>query len=944
MKTVKISIFCSVISLLLTVFQPLFAQKGEYYLTHYHPEDDKISNENFALLQDAKGQMRFANAKGVLKFDGRFWELTKTPSSALSLALDSLTKIVYVGCLNNFGFIITNENGKDVYYPIFHAKEEYISISKIVVTTNYVYFQGDGILFEFDKSKSKISHVWKNSNRLSFENIFAVNNKLFITDSNNGTFIVVNGKITRFKSNFPISEKVVFATNTHLNTVFIGTNASKFYTFNGTRFNKTNFIDSAYIKSSLVVDGLILDDSKAIIATAKGGCLLIDLTNGKTISIINYYTGLADNEVFAIAKDKHFGVWIAHELGLTRLDYFLPFKNFSTYPGIEGRIQQATSFNNQLFVASSEGVFYLDEVKNMADVIKYVKPRSHKKINVEDNKLNSFVDNQKKRFLKLTSFFRFRKKKKNEETILPETKKSDQQVDTLKKKKRGFLGLFKRKKDKEVENNKQKDEFGSSKQYKAKRTNKKITANKLINKRIVNQKTAENFELHSVKYVFKKISGIYGKCTQLQALDGKLLVASNQGLYEITDKKAKLILPKVISYIYVDNITKRVYVSTDENKLYCYQYELGNLKLDPQIFYLPDNITNIYQENFNHLWLCSHNSIFKLNLNSNALDTFKINNPFSEDIFAINIQNKAYFLTSNKVFAYDSIHNSLIENTTLLGLETENIKRIHAENNIVWMSNNQIWSCFSKYSGFKTDFTYLKLIKDISSICINNKNSYWIITKNNQLYRVEMDKKSQIKNSSNIFLQKAVGNDGHFLPISQLIVQENESKVAFHFASPEFLDNSSLQYQYKLKGLNENWSDWSNENQVVFSYLPSGNFELIIRTKNSLDKITESAPIRFKVKPPYWQEWWFYLLEFLFFGTLLFISIILNRSTHKNLWVSRVLTFITIVMLLELISTIAESYIYFNDSPVINFLFQVFLAIMIFPFERILSSFIQKNQ
>ena len=78
-----------------------------------------------------------------------------------------------------------------------------------------------------------------------------------------------------------------------------------------------------------------------------------------------------------------------------------------------------------------------------------------------------------------------------------------------------------------------------------------------------------------------------------------------------------------------------------------------------------------------------------------------------------------------------------------------------------------------------------------------------------------------------------------------------------------------------------------------------------------------------------------------FFGTLLGVSIWLNRVDHSNPWISRVLTFITIVFFIEFLDTIIASYVKIGDSPVASFIIQVCIALAILPFERVLSSLIK---
>lgn len=201
-------------------------------------------------------------------------------------------------------------------------------------------------------------------------------------------------------------------------------------------------------------------------------------------------------------------------------------------------------------------------------------------------------------------------------------------------------------------------------------------------------------------------------------------------------------------------------------------------------------------------------------------------------------------------------------------------------------------------------------------------------------------------NGSSLFLNYIESATGRTNVSENIVIQEHQSSIAFNYVIPEYLDASHSLYSYKLQNLeakDEIWTAWNSDNNISFNHLQSGSYMLYIRSKNTLGQITHSNPISFVVKPPYWQTWWFYLLEVTFFALLLILSIVFNRIGGKSKTVSKVLTFITIVMFVELITTIVESFIQIDSSPVISFVTKVLIAIIIFPIEQLLYRLIIKK-
>ena len=110
-----------------------------------------------------------------------------------------------------------------------------------------------------------------------------------------------------------------------------------------------------------------------------------------------------------------------------------------------------------------------------------------------------------------------------------------------------------------------------------------------------------------------------------------------------------------------------------------------------------------------------------------------------------------------------------------------------------------------------------------------------------------------------------------------------------------------------------------------------------------MGQISSIAPLEFKVLPPYWKRWWFYTLEVLIFGTLLILSIRMNRVGRKYRILSRLLAFLTLIMVVEFAQTIAQSQFGIDTSPVINFFIQVGIALVILPVEGLLRNLFFKK-
>ncbi|MBK7649687.1 MAG: hypothetical protein IPJ20_01590 [Flammeovirgaceae bacterium] len=55
--------------------------------SHYNPADDRIDFRSVDMVQDAQGEIYFANKGGVLEFDGKNWQITAVPGAVNALTI-----------------------------------------------------------------------------------------------------------------------------------------------------------------------------------------------------------------------------------------------------------------------------------------------------------------------------------------------------------------------------------------------------------------------------------------------------------------------------------------------------------------------------------------------------------------------------------------------------------------------------------------------------------------------------------------------------------------------------------------------------------------------------------------------------------------------------------------------------------------------------------------
>ncbi len=448
---------------------------------------------------------------------------------------------------------------------------------------------------------------------------------------------------------------------------------------------------------------------------------------------------------------------------------------------------------------------------------------------------------------------------------------------------------------------------------------------------------------HSFEYV--KIKNLDTKVVQLIEYNGKLLVGSLSGIYELVDDEVVRIFDQPVVYIYKPEKSSFLMVSTYDKAIKVLTERNDSWKETGLLDGLNDFVEQIEQGDNGSLWLCGADSIYRVELNSaytlDDVEVYPINNPHWERVYANPYEGKTYFLNTSGYYYYED--HSIKKDTILeekIGLPTNMILSSEAK---LWVNTGHFW--YGQGQDLNSSLNFISLFEDPRYISEINQDDYWVVAGDNQLYKIAGKELKSISRKFELFLEKAQ-MDSIALPLTKALGKfDQESSLSFKFASPDFTNIYQTEFQYRLVGLSSEWSEWSKQNnQMVFPYLPAGAYTLEVRARDALGNVQNSESISFSILAPYWKRSWFYLIELIFFGGLMTIAVIINRRTSRFKLLSRLLTYLTLIFIVEFVQTVAEAKFETNQSPVINFFIQVAIALSILPAELLLRKFITKKQ
>lgn len=357
-------VFLLSLSILLwtNLFLSANAQHGHLYLSRYRPEGHKSGYHCMTIHQAENRVMYFGGPGGITLFDGVRSQKIKTGSSVFALAQDTVSGKIYAACRNSFGYISKDIFGQESYRILSDQFQEVGDVHQVFVSENDVCFVTDNRIFRLDKKNNTILQEISFQEK-KYAGAFRLKDQVYVNLQGEGLFYVLEDTLLPAGIKDFKQRQILFHLPAGENKVLLGINDNRLYFFNGKQVEHFTVKDENNLSHWLFVDAVSLSDDKFALATASAGCLIISLKTGETLHNIDFFKGLPDDEIFALGLDKEGGLWLAHEGGFSRADSRAPFRLFSYYPGLEGNIISVLESDKYKYVATNEGLFFLDELK-----------------------------------------------------------------------------------------------------------------------------------------------------------------------------------------------------------------------------------------------------------------------------------------------------------------------------------------------------------------------------------------------------------------------------------------------------------------------------------------------------------------------------------------------------------------------------------------------------
>ncbi len=713
---------------------------------HYNHNDYNGDSQFWTACQDHNGIMYFGNNDGAIVYNGEFWKKVFLPnkSSVRSLICAS-DGTIYAGGYNEFGIIERDEKG-DYYYKsltksLLPEDSNFGNIWQIHEVKNQIVFRGSNHLII--KKDHRISIV-KITTTKSYSELH--NNLLFLNDKKGVQALDISNLTFQqcfYKKDIGNDDFLTMIPVKNNNYIII-TNQGNVFTWN--RNSKSPvFLQKLLPKESnnLICSAILTSTNDLYIGTLSEQISKWTFIKGK-FEYNSTFQNIQDNTVLDLFEAQEGNIWVMLNKGIDCINPFSPMTTLFT----KASTFDATIFNNQLFIATNQGV-YKSEKKNHSQYYK----------------------------------------------------------------------------DKD----------------------------------------------------FKKIPEMADHAWSLMKIDSFLVCGHNKGLFIIDNKNNIQLINEIGGVWKVYPITKnpnRYFICT-YNGLYILKQNSNGFKLMNKVVGFDESTRDIQATNQPGVyWVChGYKGVYRITIKYDLTRVVSVEHFTDKNglpsVYNINVHkwdNDLVFTTNHGIFNFDSINSVFKPNTYLNNIfgTDKNIRQLIQKNKKVWVIIDDELGFFDssmKNPKITTDpFLSLKNTFNRSMECIipiNDSNTIIGTTLGMFSYQSLNNKPQNTPfvqfTSVDYQLNDSIVNLPTYSSTPLTIIPASFNEVKFQYSTPLFHDKKNVEYSYILEGYNNSWSDWSNESIRIFSYLKSGTYTFIVKSRSMSGEVASPVSYQFIVNPVWYR-------------------------------------------------------------------------------------------
>ena len=299
---------------------------------------------------------------------------------------------IFVGAQDEFGLLKPDSLGIYKYYTasdiLPDSVKKFGDVWNICIQGESVYWMTRKYIFHLDKNSLELNNIIPSSSFFhtmlqSDERIFVNQPGLGLSELKNNTCVPLNGceviQDSRIYSIIKYDEA----------SYLIGTRYKGFFRWNGSACVPFKTEADEWLMKNQFYHASFLSDSTFAMASLYDGITVINRKGELVLHVNKEKDGIQDNRIWHIYNDEEHNLWLATNNGISKIVWPAPFTIFPKDYGLSGNVQSITRHKGDLYVATGDGVYILEESGHGAEFrkIKGLNTQCWHLLTVNDNLL-----------------------------------------------------------------------------------------------------------------------------------------------------------------------------------------------------------------------------------------------------------------------------------------------------------------------------------------------------------------------------------------------------------------------------------------------------------------------------------------------------------------------------------------------------------------------------
>jgi ligand-binding sensor domain-containing protein/DNA-binding CsgD family transcriptional regulator len=355
LKSLLFLFLFSGISLFLPAQQTVSFSEIQNFLSNHIP----IDNQNWEMYQSpVSGYVYFANSNGLVEYNGISARTFSMPfrQGVRSVYVNN-SGVIFTGSFEDFGFWQNNNKGVLNYKSLAQNADvrKNDEIWNIFELNNTLFFQSFTTIYRFDSTG--VLRIPGPSNMLF---MFRVGDSFIVQGLGSGLFRFdgVGYKFIEGSERFG-SKNVLAIIDRRPDEIWICTAKNGIFIYDGQTFSEQKSEISDFLKEQTCNAGLEINDSLIVFGTIQKGIVFCD-EKGNIQKSYNYSSGLNNNTVLSLFKDRKDGLWVGLDEGANFINVSAPETLYANFTGNLGTIYTAIRKQDLLYLGTNHGLFVAD--------------------------------------------------------------------------------------------------------------------------------------------------------------------------------------------------------------------------------------------------------------------------------------------------------------------------------------------------------------------------------------------------------------------------------------------------------------------------------------------------------------------------------------------------------------------------------------------------------